>query len=253
LIEMKRCPKCGLTLTDDNDFCLEDGSRLVVESGNQAFGGMQTSGEMPTQFVPRPQAIAAPSSTGSSPILYLVIGVLSTALAAVGVYVLLIRDDGKKSEIVGANVPQANSTASPTPSTPSPTETSAISAAAEPPKAIPGLSPDGTWLGEWVHGKQTSAFTAVTNLKESNGVVYGQIIWTVRRHTNPQKVNKVGLTAIEYFQGTYDPASRMVRLRGVRKGDPNNLVILDRYNLSLSKDGRSMSGRSKNGSFVLRK
>ncbi len=67
------------------------------------------------------------------------------------------------------------------------------------------------------------------------------------------KMYKTGLTAIEYVQGTFDPASRMVRLRGVRKDDPNSLVILDRYALSLSEDGRTMSGRSKNGSFVLRK
>lgn len=122
---MKRCPKCGLTLTDDNDFCLEDGTRLVMDSGNRAFGGFQTSGEMPTQFVPHPQAVAAPPATRSLPILYLVIGVLATALTAVGVYLLLLRDDGKKSEIAVSDVPQASSTASPTPSIPSPPTASA--------------------------------------------------------------------------------------------------------------------------------
>lgn len=246
---MKRCPKCGLTLTDDNDFCLEDGTRLLADSGNQAFGGMQTSGEMPTQFVPRPQAVTGPLTTGSSPVLYLVIGVLATALAAVGVYLFLIRNDGNKLETASSNTPQAISTPSPTPPSPLP----AAPAAALPPTAIPGLSPSGAWSGEWVHRKQSSAFTAVVNLNELNGAVSGQIVWTLGRHTNPQKMYKTGLTATEYVQGTFDPVSRMVRLRGVRKDDPNSLVILDRYNLSLSQDGQTMSGQSKNGKFLLKK
>lgn len=249
---MKRCPKCGLALTDDNDFCLEDGTRLLADSGNQAFGGMQTSGEMPTQFVPRPQSVTAPPTTGSSPVLYLVIGVLATALAAVGGYLLLLRNDGKKLETVASATPQAISTTSSTPpSTPSPMP--AEPAAAIPTAAVSGLSPSGAWSGEWVHRKQSSAFTAVVNLNELNGTVSGQIVWTLRRHTNPEKMNKMGLTATEYIQGTFDPVSRMVRLRGVRKDDPNSLVILDRYNLSLSQDGQTMSGQSKNGKFLLKK
>lgn len=249
---MKRCPKCGLAVTDDNDFCLEDGTRLLADSGNQVFGGWQTSGEMPTQFVPRPQAVTAPPTTGSSPVLYLVIGILATSLAAVGAYFLLLRDDGTRSRTV-SNVPQANSTASSVSSTPSPSLTPATSAPVAPQTAIPGISPSGTWSAEWVHDKQSSAFTAVTNLNDANGAVSGQIVWTLRRHTNPQKMYKTGLTATEYVQGTFDPVSRMVRLRGVRKDDPNNLVILDRYTLSLSEDGQTMGGRSKNGSFRLKR
>jgi hypothetical protein len=131
---MKRCPKCALTLTDDNDFCPEDGTRLLMDSGNQVFGGFQTSGEMPTQFVPSSQAVAAPSSTGSSPILYLFIGVLATALTAVGVYSLLLRDDSKKSEIAVSNAPQASSTVKPSPSIPS------VSTASAPLTIYPGTA-----------------------------------------------------------------------------------------------------------------
>lgn len=119
---MKKFPKCNLILTDDNDYCLEDGTRLVMDSGNQLFGGWQTSGEMPTQFVPRPQAVAAPPASRSLPILYLVIGVLATALTVVGAYFLLLRDDGKSSDIVLNHGPVASSTTSqsPLPATPTP-------------------------------------------------------------------------------------------------------------------------------------
>ena len=123
---MKRCPKCGLILTDDNDFCLEDGTRLVINSGNQAFGGFQTSGEMPTQFVPRSHPVTTvPPASGSSPILYVVIGILATALIVLGAYVLVLWDNGKQSEIVVRDGSQANSTASPNPSTLSPPAASA--------------------------------------------------------------------------------------------------------------------------------
>jgi len=248
---MKRCPNCNQIFLDDSDFCLEDGTRLVVDSGNQAFGVSQTSGEMPTQVVPLSQSAAAQPSTGSSPLLYLVIGVLATALAAVVVYLLLLRDDGKKAEIAVTDAPQANSAATFAPSTPSPSPTPITPAAAVPPSVIPGLSPSGTWTGDW--NSRSAHFKAAANLNESGGRVDGKILWTLIRHSNPQKSQKGGSTAVEYVRGTFDPTTRAITLAGYRKEDPDNIVVLDRYNLTLSADGKTMNGRSKSGgSFVLR-
>jgi hypothetical protein len=89
---MKQCPRCGLVLTDDNDFCLEDGTRLVMDSGNQVFGGFQMSDEVPTQVVNRmsptnPQLIGQPVPVrgGSNTSQFLIFGViLLLAMASVG-------------------------------------------------------------------------------------------------------------------------------------------------------------------------
>lgn len=89
---MKRCPKCGLALTDDNDYCLEDGTLLVGDFGGQSFGSFQSPGEVPTQVVARPQTtnpqfIDQPGSmrNGTTTSQYLIFGViLLLAMAAVG-------------------------------------------------------------------------------------------------------------------------------------------------------------------------
>lgn len=87
---MKRCPKCGLNLTDDNDYCLEDGTLLVPDSGGQSFGSFQSSGEVPTQVLTRPQPmnpqfVAQQASPAASKPPYLIFGViLLLAMVAVG-------------------------------------------------------------------------------------------------------------------------------------------------------------------------
>lgn len=106
---MKRCPKCGLVLTDDNDFCLEDGMRLVADSQSQVFGGLQLSGEMPTQVVARPQTTnpqiigqSTPIGTGSRASEYLLFGIiLLFAVAAVGFGVAFFSQ--RQTEVANAN------------------------------------------------------------------------------------------------------------------------------------------------------
>lgn len=112
------------------------------------------------------------------------------------------------------------------------------------------VSPTGTWNGDWK--SDSAAYTATMNLTETNGNVTGRIIWTLLRNNNQPKT-KSGLAATEYVEGIYDSATRMLKIHGVKKDDPNGLVILDNYNLSLSEDGSTMGGRSKNGVFNLRR
>lgn len=82
---MKKCPSCNRPFSDDFEFCLEDGTRLMAESG-----GFQTSGEMPTQYIPRPLS-AAPAPAGVAPtskLPYVIIGILTAIILAGGIYFL---------------------------------------------------------------------------------------------------------------------------------------------------------------------
>lgn len=96
---MKRCPSCNLILDDSNDFCLNDGTPLLPDIGAHVFGGFQSSGEMPTQFITRPQAANVNPAGSSANMLYLVIGILATALISIGVYAVFLRDMGKASDV----------------------------------------------------------------------------------------------------------------------------------------------------------
>ena len=61
-------------------------------------------------------------------------------------------------------------------------------------------------------------------------------------------MNKVGLSAIEFVRGTFDPANGIVKMSGYRKDDPDGvLVMLDEYKLTVSPDGKSLTGLARNG------
>lgn len=239
---MKKCPACYQIFGDENDFCLNDGTPLVVEY----VSGSRHSGEMPTQFIPRQQnAVAVPK--GSSNVLYLVIGILATSLVGVGLYAFLARDQSKRSE--AKDTPKTE-TKEPTAGV-APTQASASLPELAPPVLGSSISPSGNWTGDW-SGKGGSYFTARVQLSETDGRVEGQIVWTLERSTNPKKMYKAGSVATEYVRGTFDPITRRVFLAGYRKDDPNNIVIYDNYRMVHSADSKNLTGTSKNnGNFRL--
>lgn len=255
---MKKCPQCSQFFEEDNDFCLNDGERLVSSTDHAASAAYYT----PTQVMYTPAATPAQNSV-TSPLLYMVIGILATALVAVAAFAYIFA--GRSSEDKKAAEPQA-SPAKEQQSTPASEVRATAPAANAPPPVNPSpasppeptfdssVTPTGNWSGDWVHNKRTSSFTANMELRQTGPSVEGRIVWTLTRSSNPQKMYKSGLNAVEYVRGTFDPATRLVRLRGYRKEDSNNLgIILDSYNLSISADSRSMSGTSKNGVFKLRR
>lgn len=242
---MKKCPNCNQIFSDDNDFCLNDGTPLISDNTSQ-----------PTLIVNTPASTAQPfnhaapgPSTGSSNMLYLVIGVLATALVGIAAYAFLLRDTGS-GKADGSNTP-VNTVAS----VATPTANPAASAIPPPPVAPQisnlNITPSGNWSGDW--SGRSSAFTATASFTEVNGAVTGQIVWTLQKSSNPAKSYKTGLSATEYVRGTYDGVTRLMKIKGIRKDDPNNLVIYDQYNLSLSENGDVLSGVSKNGNFRLRR
>jgi hypothetical protein len=60
------------------------------------------------------------------------------------------------------------------------------------------------------------------------------------------KQSKIGLTAVEYIKGSYNPETRMLMMEGYRKDDPNDIISLDKYRLILSEDNRSLGGATWN-------
>ena len=250
---MKKCPTCNQFFGDENAFCLEDGTPLLPETASAGPGGFVSSGDMPTRYISRPTAVPAPvgSSRGSSSnILYLVIGILATALVGLGAYMFLLRDNGKQTNPVNNAPPPANNTvATPPPQAAAPAVNAGNTAGAvpSPPPANPIPALAGRWAGE-ISYPSGSAFSAQADLTETGpGQVRGQIVWTLLRSSNPAKKDKVGVSATEYVQGSLDPSGRALNLSGNNKTDPADIIILDKYRLTVSPDGKSMSGISFGG------
>jgi len=261
---IKRCPNCQKSYSDELVFCLDDGTELVASTGGSdpTVFAYDTS-EIPTRVLTN-RSIGTNEPRGGRPlILYLVIGILGLALiasisAAAYFYFTRDTDDSKETSNKNANRTEATqrTTATPTPSaTPSPVSSATPAASPTAPPFPPPVaampSPSGNWSGGW--SGRSAEFSAAAGFAENNGAVSGQIHWTLRRSSNPQKAGKAGLSAIEYVQGTFDARTGRLRLKGVRKDDPYALVILDTYDLVIARDGRSLTGRSRNGTFRLQR
>ena len=253
---MKQCPNCHQIFTDDDLFCLNDGAALllVAEAARNA-PVFPVSGELPTQYVQRPAPATTSVANDSSKWLFLVIGVLASALVGMGIYLFAARGEPKEPAAQSVKT-EGNSAAeenrpAPPKNESTPVNLSPPTAAVVAPKINPNLSPSGSWSGDW--SSKSTYFTATADLSETNGQVSGYIVWTLQRTKNPKKTGKIGFSATEYVQGSFNPATRAVALRGVRKDDPHSLVILDKYNLSLAENSRTLSGRSIGGNFVLKR
>jgi len=97
---MKKCPNCNQTFSDDNFFCLDDGTTLLLveDAGDNSTLFPMMSNSAPTQIISRPTAVA---SGDSSKWLFLIIGVLATALAGLAIFLFVMR--GEKKETVNQN------------------------------------------------------------------------------------------------------------------------------------------------------
>jgi len=273
---MKRCPNCNQNFGDEYDFCLNDGTPLIIDAGGHRPIVIELPDEVPTQTISRPQNIIPPASAapvrGSNGFLYVIIGVLATALVAVGFYAFLIRDNRKQTDVAGGVSPTPSSTVSAIPSaataptlpnSPSPTpQTSPASMPVETPsptKPLPTVErerpPSGNFAGRLSYANG-SVFSARADLTiADDGQVRGHIDWTLLRTSNPNKIAKIGSSATEFVQGTFDPVTKTLSLDGVNKSDPADMIILDKYRLKMSADGHRLIGYSigsrNRGSLIL--
>jgi len=221
---MKKCPNCQQVFDDTNDFCANDGTTLV--------GISPTGFDTPTQVFRTPYAGATPAPVQrSSPMLYLVIGILVAAVAGMGIYLFMLREPAKQNESSNATAPKTTNSTAGMPSaysTAASSQTSGpvnqMASVPNPPATNPNLSPRGNWSGQISYGSG-SAFSAQASLTDSEtGHIGGQIVWRLLRTNNPQKVGRVGSSATEFVQGTFDPASRTVLINGVNVTD-SELII----------------------------
>lgn len=256
---MKKCPSCNQLFSDDNYFCLNDGTTLLLVSQTGEMPTVfATADNATTQVVSRPQistqTVAQSAPRDSSKWLFLIIGVLITALAAMGIFMFAMRGDEKK-EIANQTAKTENVAVENTNRAENTPTNIANANKIVQPQINPNLTPAGSWTGDWNSwGSYRTNFSAQMNLTDDGaGKVSGQIVWTLQRTNNPKKIDKVGTSATEDVQGVYNAASRSLALKGVRKDDPNSIVILDRYNLILAENNLMLNGKSKGGNFILKR
>lgn len=262
---MKKCPNCNQTFSDEYLFCLSDGTSLLdaLDTGQTPTIYLPPE-SLPTQFIPRPAANISNPTGGVPGWLYAVIGAMAAIIVALGVAFFITRaptekeiakaeSTNKSSESVSsANQTNAENKTDETPANKS--VTNFLSTSLRPVSSInPNLNPSGRWSGDWT--SSNAYYTAVVVLKDNGGGKFtGEIYWTLQRHSNPQKSYKVGATATEYVQGTFNPATRAIVLGGYRKDDPQGILVLDKYNLVLAENNQSLGGVSKsNGRLNLKR
>jgi hypothetical protein len=108
-----------------------------------------------------------------------------------------------------------------------------------------GKQADGIWEALWVSPNSLRwEYSTVLSVVISQGLAYGSNTWTVIQSPHDSWAGK---SATEYLEGTYNYTTRLLELRGTSKDDPENIITLDAYQLTLSEDGMSLSGKSSCG------
>ncbi|CAN5383162.1 hypothetical protein BH10ACI2_BH10ACI2_21400 [soil metagenome] len=273
---MKECPNCKTIFTDDLFYCLHDGTQLsgVINTidhtaptepafslGRSARTEVMPNGgvaaptavrpnvraSLPTQEIARPDK---PNSSASKSA-YVAIAVLVLVCIALGT-ALVVLNRNRILTILDNDTRSANNIKPPPLPTPDATNSSAaINTVPIPtPKAKPTqvLTASGKWKGEWSTDSGTLLDIEITLADTANSGLDGQIKWTLRKTVRPDKANKIGLSATEFVKGTFDTQAGIIKLTGYRKDDPDGvLVMLDEYKLTVSPDGKSLTGLARNG------
>lgn len=104
----------------------------------------------------------------------------------------------------------------------------------------------GSWKGNW--SSEGRIYSADVELfDEGKGNIKGKIIWTLEDSPNPERIGKIGATAVEYVEGIINSKNSSVKLFGTTKDDPNGIIILDKYNLNFSPENQTLNGYSFGG------
>lgn len=227
---MKKCPKCKQIFSEDYAFCLEDGTTLVaVEIDEDSMPTVNVNeAEMETQVLPA-SAVSLAENTdpnqniyptnptinagGHSKWLYILLGIMGTVIVVLGI-AFYFNQTGGGSE--PANTSQSV------------------------------FNPSGKWTGQWTSEKGGLSDAEVILNDDGANQISGFITWTLQKSVNPNKKDKTGMKAIEYVQGTYDPLTRVISVTGYKKKDPNDLIVLDSYKLTLSEDNNELRGSTRN-------
>jgi hypothetical protein len=179
---------------------------------------------------------------GSAPWIYLIAGAMGAVVIIGGIYLFLRGADNTANEkfVSVAKSPEAR-----TPLVTPAGNTNANRTIESTPSPA-AISPKGHWTGDW-SSPSGAYLTIVVDLSDDGaGGITGRIEWTLRKTRRPEKMSKIGMSATEYVSGTFDPVTRVLSMKGYRKDDPNNvLVMTDTYRLDLSGD--ALKGKARNG------
>jgi hypothetical protein len=128
-----------------------------------------------------------------------------------------------------------------TQASPAPTAATKTTVSSSPPLVPVELT--GGWQGQWSspNGWIYSANMYLEVINTSNGV-QGYINWTMKSSPQESEQSKIGLTAVEYVKGSYNPEARLLTMEGYRKDDPHEIISLDKYRLVFAEDNRSLGG-----------
>ena len=108
---------------------------------------------------------------------------------------------------------------------------------------------DGMWKCSWV--KEEFLFTGDLMLTTIGNKVKGSILWKIQRPSKKDAnyyKNKIGLTGIEFIEGTYDESNGTLIFKGISKKGPNLIIGLDEYKLSVFDN--FLTGRTKSENWA---
>lgn len=100
------------------------------------------------------------------------------------------------------------------------------------------------WRGSWA-SPEGFLFDADIHLRlDPSGAMEGRIEWTVKKapESNRRYVGKIGQTGTEHVRGVFDPKTRMLTMEGYGTDDPQSIIGLDKYRLTLSEDLARLHG-----------
>lgn len=256
---MNKCPNCNQIYPNDDVFCLNDGTTLLpISDLGQAPTIAYSSVDIPTGVDSSPQTNTAPAADYKW--LYMIIGAMGAALAVMAVFMFLPKtgvstETAKTERAVSSpdNLGQTDTSESkttpeklisaPTQANPTPVNTAAPVYT----PSRPASSPGGAWSGDWSSPSGAYFTLKVSLTDDGTGNVEGQIEWTMQRTRRPEKMNKIGMSAVEYVRGQFNPATQILTMKGYGKNDPNGvLVMTDNYRLTLAGNN-SLNGAARNG------
>jgi hypothetical protein len=118
------------------------------------------------------------------------------------------------------------------------------SLAAQTPITLPSVS---RWEVEW-HNPEGHYYTAELRLEIlKRRSVTGALTWTLRASPRAEELSKIGLSGVERFEGTYDENTGALEFKGVALEDPNTILGMDEYRLTVDSSGRNMTGKTSHG------
>jgi hypothetical protein len=102
----------------------------------------------------------------------------------------------------------------------------------------------GHWHGAWRSSSEPGYFYTYEMILDmhTDQTVEGRIRWTLRKSPRAHEQEKIGLEAVEYVRGSGNRTKRSISLVGYMKNDPNTIIGLDRYELTLQRRSDRIAG-----------